>query len=266
MLLHFYKYQGTGNDFVILDNRNKIYDFTTEEVAFLCHRRFGIGADGLMLLNPHEQYDFEMKYYNADGRESSMCGNGGRCLVKFAAEMGIIKSEYKFLAIDGEHEASIETNGQVALKMNDVSSVSSRYNKHILNTGSPHYVEIIENVMSLDVFERGRSIRYSDEFKKEGINVNFVEQATEPDTIIVRTYERGVEDETYSCGTGVTAAALVSYHNDNGFNHVNVKTKGGQLAVEFEKLEDRFQNIWLIGPATKVFEGEIELPDTINFI
>lgn len=266
MLLHFYKYQGTGNDFVILDNRKGLIDFTREQVAFLCHRRFGIGADGLMLLNPHSQYDFEMKYYNADGGESTMCGNGGRCLVKFAAEMGIIKSDYRFLAIDGEHEASIETNGHVALKMNDVDSIQSEYNHHILNTGSPHYVEETENVMTLNVFERGRAIRYSNDFRDEGINVNFVEQANEPDTIIVRTYERGVEDETYSCGTGVTAAALVSYHNENGYNFVNVKTKGGMLAVEYDKIDESFQNIWLIGPATKVFEGDIELPDSINYI
>lgn len=266
MRLHFYKYQGTGNDFVIFDNRKSIYDFTKEQVAFLCHRRFGIGADGLMLLNPHPQYDFEMKYYNADGGESTMCGNGGRCLVKFAAEMGIIKSEYRFIAIDGEHEASIDIDGRVALKMNDVHSIQTEDTHHILNTGSPHYVEPIENVMSLNVFERGRAIRYSEPFKSEGINVNFVEQTDDPDTIIVRTYERGVEDETYSCGTGVTAAALVSYHNEAGYNFVNVKTKGGNLAVEYDKLEDSFQNIWLIGPATKVFEGDIELPDTINYI
>ena len=266
MLLHFYKYQGTGNDFVILDNRKALYDFSKEQVALLCHRRFGIGADGLMLLNAHPQYDFEMKYYNADGGESTMCGNGGRCLVKFAAEMGIIKSEYRFLAIDGEHEASIETNGQVALKMNDVPSIHSEDSYHVLNTGSPHYVEPIDNVMSIDVFERGRAIRNSDPFRAEGINVNFVEHTNDPDTIIVRTYERGVEDETYSCGTGVTAAALVSYHNEAGYNFVNVKTKGGMLAVEYEKLDDSFHNIWLIGPATKVFEGEIELPDSINYI
>ncbi|HEY0039973.1 MAG TPA: diaminopimelate epimerase [Flavisolibacter sp.] len=266
MLLHFYKYQGTGNDFVILDNRNGLIDLTREQVAFICHRRFGIGADGLMLLNTHAAYDFEMKYYNADGGESTMCGNGGRCLVKFAAEMGIIKSEYRFIAIDGEHEASIETNGHVSLKMNDVDTIRSNYNRHVLNTGSPHYVEVTDNVMSLDVFGKGRSIRYSDEFKKEGINVNFVEYTAEPDTIVVRTYERGVEDETFSCGTGVTAAALVSFHNENGYNYVNVKTKGGLLGVEYEKDEDHYRNIHLIGPATKVFEGDIQLPDIINYI
>lgn len=266
MRLHFYKYQGTGNDFVIFDNRKNSIELTKEQVAFLCHRRFGIGADGLMLLNPHPSYDFEMKYYNADGGESTMCGNGGRCLVKFAAEMGIVKSEYRFIAIDGEHEASIDNSGNVSLKMNDVASVTSDENRHVLNTGSPHYVEVTDNVMGLDVFEKGRSIRYSDEFKKDGINVNFVEQTDDADSIIVRTYERGVEDETYSCGTGVTAAALVSYHNENGYNFVNVKTKGGKLGVEYEKTDSGYTNIHLIGPAVKVFEGDIELPDTINFI
>ena len=262
MELIFHKYQGTGNDFVILDNRDERYNgLTNEQVRFLCNRRFGIGADGLMLLNNAAGYDFEMKYYNADGGESSMCGNGGRCLVKFAAEMGIIKSEYKFLAIDGEHDATINTDGKVALKMNDVESVQSDYNKHILNTGSPHYVEITGDVMNLDVYERGRAIRFSDEFKARGINVNFVQHTEETDRIIVRTYERGVEDETYSCGTGVTAAAVVSYHNENGYNYVNVETKGGELAVEFDKIDDSFKNIWLIGPAEKVFEGEIEISD-----
>ena len=259
MRFHFYKYQGTGNDFVILDNRDNSIQFTQKQVAFLCDRRFGIGADGLMLLNNNPGYDFEMKYYNADGRESSMCGNGGRCLVKFAAEMGIVQSQYRFLAVDGEHEARIENNGDVALKMNDVTKVESHYNKHVLNTGSPHYVEVVENVRGLDVFQAGRAVRYSDEFKNEGINVNFVQHTEEPDKIIVRTYERGVEDETYSCGTGVTAAALVNYHNENGYNYVCVQTKGGMLNVEFDKTEDGYKNIWLIGPATKVFEGDIEV-------
>lgn len=261
MLIHFYKYQGTGNDFIILDNRKNIFDFSKKQVAFLCDRRFGIGADGLMLLNTHSAYDFEMKYYNADGRESSMCGNGGRCLVKFAAEMGIIKTNYHFLAIDGGHEGSIETNGLVALKMHDVDTIHSEYRKHILNTGSPHYVELTENVMGMDVVARGRAIRYSNEFKNEGINVNFVEQTDEEDRIIVRTYERGVEDETYSCGTGVVAAALVCYHNENGYNYVDVQTKGGMLNVEFDKMDDSYKNIWLTGPATKVFEGEVEISD-----
>lgn len=259
MQLHFYKYQGTGNDFVILDNRKNELNLSKEQIRFLCDRRFGIGADGLMLLNTHAHYDFEMKYYNADGRESSMCGNGGRCLVKFAHDKGILKSEYHFIASDGEHLASVEPDGTVALKMSDVDTVRDEDGKFILNTGSPHYVCMVENVMHLDVVERGRHIRYNDEFRNEGINVNFVEQTDDRDKIIVRTYERGVEDETYSCGTGVTAAALVCYHNENGYNHVVVKTKGGKLSVEFDRIDDCFKNIWLIGPAIKAFEGDIEI-------
>jgi diaminopimelate epimerase len=265
MNLHFYKYQGTGNDFIILDNRKGLIELKKEQVAFLCHRRFGIGADGLMLLNLHDHYDFEMKYYNADGAESSMCGNGGRCLVKFASEMGINRSEYFFIAIDGEHKATIQNNGQVSLKMQDVSAIQKQEERFILNTGSPHYVQFINNLHTFDVFTKGREIRNSEEFRKEGINVNFVEQTDEADSIIVRTYERGVEDETYSCGTGVTAAALVCYHNEKGYNYINVETKGGQLAVEFDKDDKDYKNIWLIGPATKVFEGDVKLPDTINF-
>src|SRR5688572_28309420 len=167
MNLHFYKYQGTGNDFVILDNRENLLTLSKEEVAFLCHRRFGIGADGLMLLNSHARFDFEMKYYNADGAESSMCGNGGRCLVKFASEMGIIRSEYLFIAIDGEHKASIQDNGHVSLQMQDVDTVNAQDKKFTLNTGSPHYVEIISNINTLDVFTKGREIRNSEVFKNE---------------------------------------------------------------------------------------------------
>lgn len=262
MKIQFYKYQGTGNDFVILDNRDKRFDhLTKDQVQFLCDRRFGIGADGLMLLNTHPSYDFEMKYYNSDGRESTMCGNGGRCLTRFAYDMGLILSEYKFLAIDGVHESGINTDGTVSLKMNDVNQVKYERGNFILNTGSPHFVTMINDVMHADVFKKGREIRYSDAFKDEGINVNFVQQTEEPDKIIVRTYERGVEDETYSCGTGVTASALVCHHNDNGFNRVEVQTKGGQLSVEYDKIGDGFKNVWLSGPAVKVFEGAIEIPD-----
>ena len=259
MQLQFYKYQGTGNDFVILDNRDNRYDsLTKEQIEFLCNRRFGIGADGLMLLNLHPDYDFEMKYYNADGKESSMCGNGGRCLTKFANDIGLVQTDYRFLAIDGDHESSVNTDGTVALKMADVNEVRTDRGNFILNTGSPHFVMLTNNVMHLDVFKSGREIRNSNGFKKEGINVNFVEQ-TEPDKIIVRTYERGVEDETFSCGTGVTASALVCFHNDNGFNRVEVQTKGGLLSVEYDKIGESYKNIWLNGPAIKVFEGTIEI-------
>ncbi len=259
MQIHFYKYQGTGNDFVILDNRNNDYSFTKEHISFLCNRRFGIGADGLMLLNALPGYDFEMKYYNADGGESTMCGNGGRCLTKFAFDRGILKRDYRFMAIDGEHEASIEIDGTVALKMKNVKNIRYVHGDYILDTGSPHYVHLVNDVTLLNVVEKGRQIRYNNTFKAEGINVNFVEQTDEPDRIIVRTYERGVEDETFSCGTGVTAAALVCYHNENGYNRVEVDTKGGHLSVEYDRLEDSYQNVWLIGPAVKVFEGAITI-------
>ncbi|MDQ3278537.1 MAG: diaminopimelate epimerase [Bacteroidota bacterium] len=260
MQIHFYKYQGTGNDFVIIDNRDGAVALSREQVNFLCDRRFGIGADGLMLLNSHPDYDFEMKYYNADGGESTMCGNGGRCLVKFASDRGIQRDEYRFIAIDGEHLARIEANSNVALKMNDVAAVQKESGHYVLNTGSPHYVDLVQDVMDLNVVEKGRQVRYSETFAKEGINVNFVEKSGSPDHIIVRTYERGVEDETFSCGTGVTAAAIVC-HQKEGRNTINVKTKGGNLRVEFEKTATGFQNIWLIGPAVQVFEGTITIEE-----
>lgn len=263
MHIQFCKYQGTGNDFVILDNRESIYTgLTKEQVALLCDRRFGIGADGLMLLNLKEGYDFEMIYYNADGGESSMCGNGGRCLVKFAYDVGIRKSIYHFIAVDGEHEAEIDPDGIVSLKMKNVNGIRVSHGDFILDTGSPHYVKMISNVMNYDVFKKGREIRNSAPFADEGINVNYVEQKNE-DEIIVRTYERGVEDETFSCGTGVTAAALVCFHNENGYNDVTVHTKGGKLTVEYDRISDtHYENIWLCGPAEKVFEGELIIPDT----
>ena len=259
MKISFSKYQGTGNDFVIIDNRNNTVQLTHDQVHDLCHRRFGIGADGLMLLQPLDGYDFEMKYYNSDGKPSSMCGNGGRCLVKFAHDNGIVKSRYKFLAVDGEHEAEFGDRNWVHLKMNDVNKVQNKHGNFILDTGSPHYINPVDDITSINVVDEGKEIRYSKEFKEQGINVNFVQQLNE-DMIMVRTYERGVEDETYSCGTGVTASALVFAHNEIGFNRIEVKTKGGYLAVEFNKINDEtFNNIWLCGPATFVYKGEVEL-------
>jgi diaminopimelate epimerase len=260
MKIEFYKYQGTGNDFVILDNRDNKYDnLTKEQVKDICDRRFGIGADGLMLLSTKKYFDFEMIYYNADGNAGSMCGNGGRCLVKFANHMGINKNSYHFIAADGKHEAEIDMHGIVRLKMQDVYSVEYHSGHNIINTGSPHFVKFANNVEDIDVVETGREIRHSKHFEKEGINVNFVESGDE-DSIYVRTYERGVEDETLSCGTGVTAAALMSAHNDKGFNRVEVKTNGGKLSVEFDKIDDQhFENIWLCGPAEPVYKGEIEI-------
>ena len=261
MQLHFYKYQGTGNDFILADNRNHQYSsLTTEQIRRLCDRRFGIGADGLMLLNDKPGYDFEMLYFNADGREGSMCGNGGRCMVKFAWHLGLHRDMYRFIAADGEHEAEIDMDGIVSLRMKDVERIQKIHGDFILDTGSPHYVKMVDDVMTMDVYKKGRDIRYSKDYEQDGINVNFVEQENAVDKILVRTYERGVEDETYSCGTGVTAAAVVCFHNENGFNEVEVKTLGGTLTVEYDRLDDeKFVNIWLCGPAERVYEGTVEV-------
>ncbi|MEO6733587.1 MAG: diaminopimelate epimerase [Ferruginibacter sp.] len=260
MKVEFYKYQGTGNDFVILDNRQDEYKLlTTKQIKLICDRHFGVGADGLMLLEKKTGYDFEMIYYNADGNESSMCGNGGRCLVKFAFHKGIVKTSYRFVAIDGVHVAEIDSDGSVSLQMQDVNSVAYHSSYAVINTGSPHFVKFAPEVADIDVVSTGQEIRYSKEFTPDGINVNFVETSGE-DSIFVRTYERGVEDETLSCGTGVTAAALLSAHNENGFNTVNVRTPGGHLSVEYDKISDQhFENIWLCGPAEFVFKGTIEI-------
>lgn len=258
--IRFYKYQGTGNDFVIMDNRDGQYNWLTEEqVNLLCDRRFGIGADGLMLLNQQSGYDFAMKYYNSDGRESSMCGNGGRCLTAFAHKMGIGNDTLSFIAVDGPHEATMRGSDWVNLKMQDVDWMEVGPLHYYLNTGSPHFVKYTDNLQELDVFEAGRQIRYNDRFAAEGTNVNFV-QATD-NGIFVRTYERGVEDETYSCGTGVTAAAITTAGPEEKEYIVPVQTLGGQLEVRFTRTGERaFSNIWLCGPATLVFEGAISIP------
>jgi len=260
MKISFFKYQGTGNDFVILDNRSNAYNnFNEKQIKKICNRKFGIGADGLLLLNVKAGYDFEMIYYNADGRESSMCGNGGRCLVKFANDLGIHKYTYHFIAVDGEHEAEIDNQGLIRLKMLDIKNVQQHGSYAVLNTGSPHYVKFVNNLESINVEETGRDIRNSKPFREEGINVNFVENIGE-DMIFVRTYERGVEGETLSCGTGVTAAAVVSSHNAKGFNRVEVKTTGGYLSVEYNKIDEQhFENVWLCGNAEFVFKGEFEI-------
>jgi diaminopimelate epimerase len=262
MQLNFYKYQGTGNDFILIDNRNKAVSLTTEQINFLCHRRFGIGADGLMLLELEPGFDFKMVYFNSDGRQSSMCGNGGRCITAFASFLGIIEQKGRFLAIDGPHEAQILDNGNISLKMADVKDVEINSDHYYLNTGSPHYVKTVTGIETFDVVSEGKKIRYNERFKEEGTNVNFIEK--KDDHIFVRTYERGVEDETYSCGTGVTAAALVAGLEGmlSTKNNCRVKTLGGDLEVKFEKVLDRnFYNIWLQGPALQVFYGTIKLED-----
>ena len=257
-MITFYKYQGTGNDFVIIDNRDGSIHLSKEQVALLCHRRFGIGADGLMLLNTLEGYDFAMKYYNADGNESTMCGNGGRCLSRFARDCGIDRTEYSFMAIDGVHEAVFAENGWVELKMTDVKSIGTHDNDFVLNTGSPHYVQQVADEKMVDVFAAGKAIRNSSPFVKEGINVNFV--AIKEEGLFVRTYERGVEDETLSCGTGVTASALALGKKNEGLNIVAIKTLGGDLRVKFIALADgSFTDVWLCGPAEFVFKGGFQI-------
>lgn len=257
MKLPFSKYHGTGNDFILIDNRNGSISLSTLQIEQLCHRRYGIGADGLMLLENAEGFDFRMIYFNSDGKEGSMCGNGGRCIVRFAHDLGIMNSEYRFIATDGPHEASLEMDGTIRLKMKNVSGIESHTTFDFLDTGSPHVVKQVSDIGNFNVFEEGRAIRNSAAFREKGVNVNFVETMDE-DSIYVRTYERGVEDETYSCGTGVTASALVNAHNERGFNHVDVQTNGGTLYVEYEKTGDStFENIWLAGPAIKVFEGMV---------
>ncbi len=253
--MKFYKYQGTGNDFILLDNRTR--EFDNLDVAKLCNRKFGIGADGLMLLQNHAEYDFEMVYYNSDGNISSMCGNGGRCIVAFAKKMKVFDgNKTLFWAIDGLHEAYIE-NDFVELKMIDVNSIQMIENDYQMNTGSPHYVRFNSSIDHINIIEEARKIRYNDVFKENGINVNFVEVKNN-NTIKVRTYERGVEDETLSCGTGVTACAIAFNNITNPeINSVNIETPGGLLTVKFELENSKYSNVWLCGPATFVFEGEI---------
>jgi diaminopimelate epimerase len=258
MNIQFSKYQGTGNDFVIIDNRLGDINLSEAQIAFLCNRKKGIGADGLMLLGVAEGFDFKMTYYNADGTEGSMCGNGGRCLTQYAFDKGIVKDTYLFIAIDGPHEATIDKNGWVYLKMADVNDVEKGADFLVTNTGSPHYIEFVTDINNVDVFTKGKAIRYNERFSKEGINVNFVEKQT--DKLFVRTYERGVENETLSCGTGVTAAALLANINNLGEHNVNIETLGGNLAVSFNnKGDNKFDNIWLKGPGTFVFNGTISI-------
>ncbi len=260
MELSFFKYQGTGNDFVMVDNRQNILSKNnTNLIKTLCDRKFGIGADGLILLENSEdpREDFKMVYFNSDGRESSMCGNGGRCIVAFANFLGIIKDKTAFTAIDGFHEATID-NGLVSLKMTDVDGVEEKNEAVFLNTGSPHHVVFLKDVSSFEVRKEGAAIRYADEYAEAGgTNVNFAE-ALDQSTLRVRTYERGVEDETLSCGTGVTAVALAAYATGRVKTQtVNLETPGGELSVSFEPNESGFRNIWLTGPAKQVFKGVI---------
>jgi len=259
MEIPFYKYHGTGNDFVLIDNREKLLENPDKQlVSRLCDRHFGIGADGIILLEKSADYDFYMRYYNADGQEGSMCGNGGRCVVAFANTLGIIKNQSIFKAVDGIHEARIN-NTIVSLKMTDVEDVKIYENHFFLNTGSPHHVCMVKGLNSYPVLDKGKQIRYDTPYYETGTNVNFVEQLT-PNHFKVRTYERGVEDETLSCGTGVTAVAIAMFEgNKTNLSNIILETLGGRLEVRFKKTKNKFTNIFLKGAATFVFKGKIQV-------
>jgi diaminopimelate epimerase len=262
MKLHFFKIHGTGNDFILTDARDGVFRPDAATVSRLCDRHLGIGADGLILLQPGGDYDFGMAYYNSDGNESTMCGNGGRSITAFARHLGIISDHARFTAIDGEHQAEIlSAEGPdliVKVRLRDAVVETSSAQGTFVNTGSPHLVRFVPEVSKVDVVREGRRIRYGKKFAEAGVNVDFVEVVR--DTLHVRTYERGVENETLSCGTGVTAAALVTASKFTpGKGFYNVHTPGGTLKVSFTQNRNEFTDVWLEGPVKMVFEGTIEL-------
>lgn len=250
----FQKYQGTGNDFIMIDDTNFTFPSQNHElIAQMCDRRFGIGADGLILIQTITDYDFRMVYFNANGYEGSMCGNGGRCAVAFAKSLGIFDTNTTFLACDGIHKAFIEGEN-IHLQMKDVTTIETNDNFFFLDTGSPHYVEWVNDLENFEVVKKGKAIRYNDRFKEKGTNVNFVEKIGKQ-SLSVRTYERGVEDETYACGTGVTACAITANIHQKTSSPISIKVIGGELSVSFEEKNGIFTNIFLIGKAEKTFEG-----------
>jgi diaminopimelate epimerase len=265
MIIPFCKFQGTGNDFILIDNRSNEFSYLkSEAIKQMCHRRFGIGADGLMLLENVDGYDFRMVYFNSDGNQSTMCGNGGRCIAAFAQLLEPTKSKFNFIAIDGGHTAIVNSfDGKnkwfISLSMNDVHKVNCKNENYELNTGSPHLVSFVNNVDELDVVKNGRQIRNSETYLKEGINVNFVEIINDH-LIKTRTYERGVEDETLSCGTGVTASAIAFAEKEvSEPGWVKVLTPGGELDVSFVKKSGIYSSVILKGPAELVFKGKFFL-------
>ncbi len=255
MAIQFYKYHGTGNDFIIIDNRSDFFPKKEEAlIEKMCNRRFGVGADGLILLENSMTTDFKMVYFNADGKEGSMCGNGGRCIAHFANTLGIGVNPTTFEATDGLHQAIVNDH-LVRLKMNDVSQIQVQQDTVFLDTGSPHHVTWVTDIKGVLVEKEGSDIRYNT-YGEEGANVNFVEQL-KTDKVSVRTYERGVEAETFSCGTGVTAVALALFETGKtNANSIDIYTRGGDLNVSFTKENGVYKNIFLSGPATLVFKGE----------
>ncbi len=262
MIVQFSKYHGAGNDFVMIDGRNQdISLFEHNLIKNMCDRRFGIGGDGLIILRESALLDFRMQYFNADGYESSMCGNGGRCIAAFACDLGIIRMETRFEGIDGDHEATLMPNGEIRLKLKDVDGVRWIEDGYLVDTGSPHFIKYVSQLEDLNVDKEGREIRNQARFGSKGVNVNFVQTTRGSNKISVRTYERGVEAETYSCGTGVTAAAICSYfHFKSDIFSYHVHTLGGNLNVSFKaQHHTHFTDVFLTGPAVRVYEGSIEI-------
>ncbi|MFL9830730.1 diaminopimelate epimerase [Flavobacterium sp. ST-87] len=260
MRIQFYKYQGTGNDFVMIDNRSDFFPKEdTKLIERLCDRRFGIGADGLILLENDDETDFRMVYYNSDGNQSTMCGNGGRCLVAFAKQLNIIGDTTSFNAVDGLHHASVSQEGIVSLQMIDVDGIKTNADYTFLNTGSPHHIQLVDDLENYNVKENGAAIRYGELYGKAGSNINFVKKIDDT-TFALRTYERGVEDETLACGTGATAAAIaMNAIGQTDLTAINVNVEGGKLSVSFQKEGNKYVNVFLNGPAKFVFEGIIEI-------
>jgi diaminopimelate epimerase len=259
MLVQFEKYQGAGNDFIMIDNRSGKYNtLGIEQITWMCSRHYGIGSDGLILLNESHDSDFEMVFYNPDGSQS-FCGNGARCVVAFANALGVEATSHTFKAIDGIHEYVLEDTS-IGIHMGDVNHIELiGIDSAFLNTGSPHYITLSDDLSTEYTLALGREIRYSAQYKKDGVNVNLV-QVKSSHEIDIATYERGVEGETLACGTGATACALfIASRNELAQGTVVVNAKGGKLAVRFARNESGFEHIWLLGPASNVFNGEIVL-------
>lgn len=256
MNLTFYKYQGTGNDFVMIDNRTKIFPKNnTDKISQICDRHFGIGADGIILIENDDKFDFKMIYFNADGSQT-FCGNGARCAVAFAKYLNIITDKTTFLAYDGEHFAEINNN-MISLHMIDVTDIKVNKNSVFAYTGTQHHVELVDDLDNYPVFNNGKKIRYS--YNDPGSNVNFAQQINE-NTFRVRTYEKGVEDETLACGTGVTAVAIAMHKiNKTKSNSISLPVEGGILQVSFTENNGTYTNVFLKGPAEFVFEGAINI-------
>ena len=251
----FYKYQGTGNDFILIDDRANVFPLKDVSlVARLCDRRFGIGADGLILIQNAATSDFKMVYFNADGNESSLCGNGARCTIAFANFLNCIEDKTTFEAVDGLHSAHIDGD-IISLQMHDVNKIQAFENHTFLDTGSPHHVEMVEKLKTFDVYGNGKRIREGSPYYMTGTNVNFVEQLAK-DQFAIRTYERGVEDETLSCGTGATAVALAMYENKKTTaTKIKINVQGGVLEIQFEVTDKGYSQIFLSGPAEQVYSG-----------